>query len=314
MKKIELAKEEIQKIVATGNQLEIAKLVGEPYDPELSLPEVISEVFATDSVEPGEPYEYFVPAVQGKVVYTLVSCAVTNTQVTPASDNDLSFSTYTTERFWICLDDLLNARYNVVANKTENMLEAMDRLEVAKVIALIDAAVPVANEFAPDTGDTKLTFPKLVQMVRAMAKYAKRFVLVTGANITADLMLLNYDADKVQALKLSDIGIDKVIALDGQVVSIDGVATDVIDADVAYLIAVGDKKGNKAGDFVRRKVASLASLNADSQIVAKERIVLPSGAPASIGATQKLGWAYIMAEQFGAVVKNAQMLAKFSRP
>lgn len=318
MKKLELAqvekiKAEMKQLAVKGQKMELALLLGDPYDAELPVNSVLADIFDTSSVPAGEVVEYFVPVTAAKTVYTLVSCAVTNVAVTPGTDSDLSFSTYTTSRFYICVDDLLNARYNVIANKTENMLEALDRLEEAKAIALVDAAVPVANQFVPDSGETKLSYPKLVEMVRVMAKYGSKFVLITGANVTADVVLMDYDADKVRAIDLSKIGIEKVVAMDGQAVTLDGTPINIIDADTAYLIAVADKKGKKAGIFVRRQIGSLAALNGEAQIVAKERIVLPSDAPAAIGNDQKLAWAFVMAEQFGAVITNAKMLAKFTR-
>jgi hypothetical protein len=57
MKKMEVAEIEViqaqmKKIVANANKMELAQLVGEPYDPELPVNSVIADILETSSVAP----------------------------------------------------------------------------------------------------------------------------------------------------------------------------------------------------------------------------------------------------------------------
>ena len=131
-KKLMLAQEELkaklQEIAvsgATGNSVELARLANMPYDAEFPVPEVISAISKTATVAKGEDYEYFVVGVETKTVYTVVDGTITQVNVTPDSENDLSFSTYESPEYYVYVEKLLEAKYEPIAIKTKVAMEAL---------------------------------------------------------------------------------------------------------------------------------------------------------------------------------------------
>jgi len=310
------AREELKaKITAIAQQtvinpgLELATLANEPYDAEVPIPEVIAAVFNVASVDAGEDFDYFVQAPIGKVVYTVSSGSVTQTNVSLDSENALSFSGYDSAEEYVYLDDLLAGKYDVIALKAEVQQEALNRLEMKAVFDLLLAgAVARSNVYAWDSGDAAITFPKLVEMTRSVAKYGNKLVLITGANVTTDIMLLDYNANKQREVALINAGISAHYPVEAFTYTHSGTKT-VLDADKAILVAVSDAKGNKPGYFVRRKVNTVAM---GQDVVQKERLVISSGPAKHVGSNRKLAIGILTYENFGAVLTNTYTIAAFA--
>ena len=312
------AKEELTaSIVAIGrNQvdnpgMEVAKLANKPYDAELPVPEVIKAIFKVASVEPGEDYDYFAIDPTTKVVYTVVDGSVTQTNITADSENELSFSDYDTEESYIYLKAMLEGKYDPIALRAEDQQEVMDRLEVKAVCDLVIAgAVAKSNTYAFTSGDTKLTFEKIVEMVRSVAKYGTKNVLITGANVTTDVMLMDFDTNKQREASLASAGISEWYKVESFGFIEDVASKIVFPADKALVVAVSDSKKNKPGHFVRRKVASVAM---GQDVVSKERLVISSGPAKHVGSNRKLAIGILTYENFGAVLTNEYTSAVFKR-
>lgn len=303
----ELAKK--MKEIATSpvaNSIELAKLVGEPYDPELPIADVISAIYNTDSVGMGEDFDYFVVDEDVKEVYAVVNGSVTQTNVTPLTENTLTFSPYNTPEYYVYLEALLRGKYGILAKKRVAIMEALDRIEQYHAINCVDSAVPVANQLTLTSGKTKVDWPELVRMVRTVSKYAKpgNFVLITGANITDDLITMDYDADKNRQHTVADAGIKTWIPVEEQTVKIDTVATPIIDPDTAYLVADSDAKERRAGYFVRQRVQGLD--NAGEM----ERLTISSGQLINVGTARKMALSVLGFEMFGCVIVNSKVLVK----
>jgi hypothetical protein len=276
---------------------------------------MIAAIMNTASAEPHEHVYYFTPTLPVKKVYILSgNCNVTQEAVSPATRNDLAFTTIVTPDYYICLDELLNGDMNILDLYAEDIQEALNREEIYAVLALVDAAaVARGNVFGLDSGKLKFDYPKLVEMRKAIRKYGKTLVLVTGANVTEDVELMQYDANKFQAFNIKDV-VDMWIPLEALDVTINGTPTVVLDADTAYLVAVSDSKKNKPGYFVRRKIdgSILAGLN-DTTIVNKERAVIVTGSNKPVGSVEKFAKGIAGLEQVGIVITNSYTCAKFVR-
>jgi hypothetical protein len=269
----------------------------------------------TASAEPHETVYYFTPTLPVKKVYLLTSnCNVTQEAVSPATKNTLAFTSIVTPSYWICLDDLLNGDMNILDLYAETIQEALNREEIYAVLALVDAAaVARGNVFGLDSGKNKLDYPKLVEMRKALRKYGRKLVLITGPNVTEDVELMQYDANKFSPVNIKDV-VDMWVPVEDLQVTIGGVATDVIDADTAYLVAVSDSKANKPGYFVRRKInAAILSGTTDTTMVAKERAVIVSGMIQPLGTVESFSKGLAGFEQVGIVITNSYTCAKFVR-
>jgi hypothetical protein len=310
------AKEQMKKIAMSANREEqVASILNESYDPELPIAEMISAIMNTASAEPHESVYYFTPTLPVKKVYLLTSnCNVTQESVSPASKNTLAFTSIVTPSYWICLDDLLNGDMNILDLYAETIQEALNREEIYAVLALIDAAaVARGNVFGLSTSETKLTYPKLVEMRKALRKYGRKLVLITGPNVTEDVELMQYDANKFSPINIKDV-VDMWVPVEDLQVTIGGVVTDVIDADTAYLVAVSDSKANKPGYFVRRKInAQILAGTTDTTMVAKERAVIVSGMIQPLGTVESFSKGIAGFEQVGIVITNSYTCAKFVR-
>jgi hypothetical protein len=308
------AKEQMKKIAVSANREEqVASILNESYDPELPIAEMISAIMNTASAEPHESVYYFTPTLPVKKVFLLTSnCNVTQEAVTPASKNTLAFTSIVTPSYWICLDDLLNGDMNILDLYAETIQEALNREEIYAVLALVDAAaIARSNVFAPNSGSSKLDYPKLVEMRKAIRKYGRKLVLITGPNVTEDVELMQYDANKFSPVNIKDV-VDMWVPVEDLQVTIGGAATDVIDADTAYLVAVSDSKANKPGYFVRRKInAAILSGTTDTTMVAKERAVIVSGMIQPLGTVESFSKGLAGFEQVGIVITNSYTCAKF---
>lgn len=309
-KLIKATQETMKKIgleIATS-AFETAKIVGSPYDPSKPVAEFIGTLLAFDTVEQGEDFEYFVVDEDVKQVYTLDSnCNVTTVEITPNSETDLTFGHYTSPDMWICISSLLEAKYGVLDRKRETIRRTMDNFEAKKVIDLIDAAVPVANEHTLQTGTEKFNYDDLCAMVEDVANYGEELYLVMGTNVHKDVVLWNFDNDKNQAISVKDFDVTPIV-LRGTVKIDSGSVEAIMDADVAYLVATSDAEENKPGYFVRRKVGDLALTT-----TTKERVIINSKPIQSIGANRKMAFAIAGYESFGSVITNANTLSKFTR-
>ena len=313
---LEAAKKQMKQIAFSANREEqLASVLNESYDPELPVPEMIAAIMNTASAEPHEHVYYFTPTLPVKKVYILSgNCNVTQEAVSPATRNDLAFTTIVTPDYYICLDELLNGDMNILDLYAEDIQEALNREEIYAVLSLIDAAaVARGNVFGLDSGKLKFDYVKLVEMRKAIRKYGKTLVLVTGANVTEDVELMQYDANKFQAFNIKDV-VDMWIPLEALDVTINGTPTVVLDADTAYLVAVSDSKKNKPGYFVRRKIdgSILAGLQ-DTTIVNKERAVIVTGSNKPVGSVEKFAKGVAGLEQVGIVITNSYTCAKFVR-
>lgn len=309
------AKEDLQaRMKAIGgnpvaNSVELAKLVGEPYDPELAIADVISAVYNVDSVGIGEDFDYFIVDEDVKEVFAVVNGSVTQTNVDPLTENELTFSPYNTPEYYVYIEKLLRGKHSILAKKRVAIGEALDRIEQYHAINCIDTAVPVGNDLSLTSGKTKVDWPELVRMVRTVSRYAKpgNFVLITGANVTDDLITMDYDSDKNRAHTVADAGIKSWIPVEEQQVKIGGAATDIIDADVAYLVADSDSMERRAGYFVRQRVSALDNSGE------KERLTISSGQLLNVGIARKMALSVLGFEMFGCVVVNSKVLVKLTK-
>lgn len=293
------AKERVKKLFFSANPgLEIARTIGEPYDPEKPYPELVSRVLEVADAEVGEDVYTFDVDEDVKEVYVLVNGIVTSQAVTPNTPNLLTFSDIATKEYYITVSDLLKGKYDVLARKKVTIERSLNALELYEMINAIATACPSGNKF----DGSAFSWEDAVKMVDSVENYGDRYLLICGANIGKEITLMNYKADKNAKYTLEELGIEKV-TMRGQVKK--GSTTyDIIDSDTCYLVALADVKGKKPGMFVRRQLQGL-----DGAV--QNRVVLPSSPVMAIGSNRVLAFGEIGFEQIGLVITNAKVLAEF---
>lgn len=304
-----------RKLAGSERELFMARTIGDVYDVELPIPEVLSSIARFERAEVGEHVYYLAPDTITKTVRTIsANCNITQTKVTPNTRTEVSWTDLVSEEVYVCLHDWLKADHDVLTFNADAIMEAMDRQEIYTVLQLVDAgAVSESNTYTLDSGKTTFDYPKLVEMARSIAKYGKELVLITGGNITTDIALMNYDADKNQAVSIFDV-VNKHIPIEELSVTIDGSPTTVLSADVAYLVAVSDSKRNRSLLVARRKTEQLTEM-ADTERAdeAKERVIISSGNGMNVGSTRKYAKGFFGAEEYSATSLNDKVYAKFTR-
>jgi len=311
---MEAAQKQMKQIAFSANREEqLAMVINQSYDVEAPIADIISAIMNTASVDPFEPVYYFIPALPIKKVYILTTdCNVTHEKVTAGARNLLEMTSLVTPDYWICLHELLQGAYNILDLYAEVIQEALNRYEIYAVLQLLDAAaVAQGNVFALSSGELTLTYPKLVEIKRSIRKYGRKLVLITGANVSDNITLMQYDANKFIPVDIKTV-VDEWYPIEALEVTIDGVATPVINPDVAYLVAVSDIKGNRPGYFIRRKIsAEVLAGTTDTTIVAKERAVIVTGMIKAMGTVEKFAKGIAGFEQVGIVITNPYSVAKF---
>lgn len=304
-----------KKLAGTDRELFIARTIGDVYDIELPIPEVIEAIARVERAEVGEHVYYMVPSAITKKVNTITSdCEIEQVKVQANTRTEVTWADLVSEEVYVCLHDWLKADHDVLTFNADAIQEAMDRQEIYSVLQLIDAgAVAESNVYTLDSGKTKFDYPKLVEMARSIAKYGKELVLITGGNVTTDIALLNYDADKNQSVSIFDL-VEKHIPIEELKVTIDSVEKTVLSPDVALLVAVADSAKNRSLLVARRKTEQLTEM-ADTQMAdqAKERVIVSSGNGINVADKRKYAKGFFGAEEYSATSLNDKTYAKFTR-
>jgi len=194
--------QEARHLAGSERDLFMARTIGDVYDVEIPVPEVIESIANFERAEVGEHLFFLAPDTITKTVNTIdANCNITQTKVTPNTRTEVTWIDLVSEEVFICLHEWLKADHSVLQFNAEAINEAMDRQEIFTVLALVDAGATAEGKvFTLDSGKTKFDYPKLVEMARSIAKFGRELVLITGGNVTTDIQLLNFDADKNQAV------------------------------------------------------------------------------------------------------------------
>lgn len=326
MEKELLTAEEIQKVrshmmtaktlPAGERELFMAQTVGDVYDVELPIGDVVTAVSDVRRVGVGEDVDYLVPRDVTKKILTLgPDCEVTEEDVTPDADQEMTFQDLVSPEYLICVKDWLKGKHNILKLHATEIQEAMNRQENYSIIQLLDAAAATAgNEFTLDSNKTEFDFAKFIEMRKAIRKYGRRLVLITGCNVTEDIDTMDFNQNTQRPHLVTD-KVETWINIEDYQVEIDTVSTDVIDPDVAYLVAISDSMNRKPILFARRKTDS-CEFYPDTERIDKERLVITSGLlnTTTTGSVKRRLKKGIMGyQEYGAVMLNPNVVAKFTR-
>lgn len=312
-KEKEIVQAAFKKATAANDTTEQARLLGAVYDKELPVPSVIEAVSDVQRVDEGEKVYYLTPTDPSEKIFTIsANCTITENAMSPSTQSELSFTDLISDERYICLHDWIKAQHDVMKLNTDAILENMNRQEEYAVLQLISAAATSAgNTFTLDSGTTKFDFPKLVSMRKALLKYGRNLVLISGSNVTEDIDLLDYDSNKFRNHPIDRV-VSTHIPIEAYNVNIDSSNTDVISSDVAYLVAVSDSAARKPILFARRRTAMLTSLMNVTQET-KERVFWVSPPNNTRTSTRKGDVGVTGFGEYGGVVLNTATCAKFTR-
>jgi len=304
----------ILQMSAENREAFIAQTIGDVYDLELPIPDVVEALSDVRRADAGEHVFFLVPEDIVKELFTLTSnCEVIQEKVTPSTRQELTYTDLISKEYYVCIHDWIKGDHDVIGFYADAIMEAMNRQEDFAVLALIDAgAVSTGNVFTLDSGKSEFDYPKLIEMRKAVKKFGRKLVLISGANVTEDIDLMDFNQDTQRPFTIDRV-VDQWITIEDYKIEVDTVESSVIDPDIAYLVAVEDSAGKKPILFSRRKLEIIGDVN-DTTIVAKERAVIDTGNMISVD-TPKRKFARGKAgfQEYGAVLLNAKVVAKFDK-
>ena len=107
------------------NELEIAKILGEPRDPKKPYPELVELVCETQTAEPSDyVYQFDVLAETDKVYVITSTGEVTQENVTPDTPALMTFIDVASPEYYVKITDLASAKERTLARKVQTLNRA----------------------------------------------------------------------------------------------------------------------------------------------------------------------------------------------
>jgi hypothetical protein len=270
---------------------QIGKIIGQPIDPNLPVPQVLAEIADVENAQPGEEVKkyYLEDTNGGDSVYSVDSTgAITLFKVTPQTPAVIPFSTIQSRGERVHLDDILNSPdQSVMPRRKASITRAMDSLITKQALDLIlalDGQSGRPNQEVAVSGDL---YDTIMAMKHRVEDYGDNYILLVGSavNEAADVY------DKVNALNfnyriglfetLKQYGIQKVKIPAGVQFELDGGSpTRVLAADKLILVARNSTiTTGKPLVHVRRiispAIAQMAGLEVENAVRASYAVPLP---------------------------------------
>lgn len=300
------------------DQLEIARILGEPRDPRKPIPYLMDRVCEVDTADPEDHvYQFDVVLDTDKIYVITATGAITPENVSPETPSLLAFADLSSPEYYIKITDLAKAKEKTLARKVATINRAMNGYENYKILDLINTAVcGQGNLNDLRSGETTFNYHHLIDMIDQIIDYADNYVLVMGSQIDKDIKLWNWTDNKYHNLldAFNDLGIEKVRMRHS--VTIDDASTDVLSSAICYLVGrVTEGEPSKPVLFVRKKMDDIEILGGTITSTGEkpERLIFVSPNPVQVSGTRYLAVGVTGYEEYTAAVTNAYALSKFTR-
>lgn len=305
------AQEDTKKILLSPNPgLEVARVIGEPFDPKKRFMNLADELFTPDTASKGEDvYGWTADELTDYIITMDSTGEITSVKITPGTPSTIVFADFSTKEYYVTIKDLARGKYDVLARRKAVIGRALDKLETYKVIQAIEAGVPAGNKLTLASGQTRFKWTDFVDLCDLIADYDDGAALLVGKTIAKDIIRWKYDENKnidffpeedylkVAKGQIGRVGHVRVIVIRGQAFDLDAESKDIMPANVAYLVGSRDR----LGIFVRHELEGGL------------RLTLPSSPVMAVGAKRILSYGVIGYELVGLLLKNPKATAKFTR-
>jgi len=300
------------------DQLEIARIIGEPKDPRRPYPLLVDAVCEKDSADPDE-YVYYFDVLQDtdKIYVITANGSVTTENVTPDTPAQLTWIDLASPEYYVKVIDLAKAKEKVLARKKVTINRALNVEENRAVLALIDAAAQgQGNVNDLRSGDTSFNYEYLIDMIDQVIDYSENYVLVAGTQIDKDIKLFDWKDNKYhsriqafQELVISTVRIKQQHSRDG------GGEAAILASTSAYQVGTVTEQPGKPILFARKRMNEIDQL---SGIISTdgdqpERLVFVSPNPVQVSTTRYLAVGLTGYEEYAAAVTNPYAISKFTR-
>lgn len=301
------------------NQLELAKILGQPLDPRKPYPNLVEALCETDSADPDEHVYYYDVLKDTDKVYVITSTGeVTPVNVTPDADVEFTFVDTASPEYYVKLTDLAKSKERVLARKKATINRALNAKELHYILSLIIAGCPGGNKFSLASGEERFNITHLVDMIDVVKDYGDAYVLLVSSVVEKDIILWNWNDNKnIDIFRTFEKLNVKLQRIPNEQVTIDGTPTDLIASNRAYLISTASESsiGRKPLLFVRRRLNDLELLGGviSESGEKPERLIFTSPNPMNVGGTRYLAVGLTGYEEVVGALVNPYAIAQFTR-
>jgi hypothetical protein len=265
------------------NNLEIAKVIGQPIDASLPVPFEISAICDIETAEFGEDVYYFAAYDNNTdIVYTAGDAGeLTSNRKSPSGATALTFVGLQSDLAYVTINELQDAKdQSGLARKKAAITRSMDKYEVKRLLDVILAIASQEVELA--TADD--IYSGIMKMAHKVIDYGDNFVLLCGSTVWEAIN--SYDRDHVQSFnfRLSikemcrEYGIEIIKVVGNVALDTTTSSAAVLSATKAILVARDSKlKAGKPCLFVRRKINPEVAAQLGIPADAAERLITTVG-------------------------------------
>jgi hypothetical protein len=265
------------------NNLEIAKVIGQPIDASLPVPFEISAICDLDTAEFGEDVYYFAAYDNNTdIVYTAGdSGEITSNKKAASGATSLTFVGLQSDLAYVTINELQDAKdQSGLARKKAAITRSMDKYEVKRLLDVILAIASQEVELA--TADD--IYSGIMKMAHKVIDYGDNFVLLCGSTVWEAIN--SYDRDHVQSFNFrlsikemcKEYGIEIVKVVGNVALDTTTSSAAVLAATKAILVARDSKlKAGKPCLFVRRKINPEVAAQLGIPADAAERLITTIG-------------------------------------
>lgn len=269
------------------NQLEMAKIFGEPLDPRKPYPDIVSEICETDVAEPDEYHYYFDTTLESDVIHTITNTgAVTQVNVLPETPAALNFVDVASPEYYVRITDLASSKERTIGRKVKTIKRSLDAYETFQVIETMQAACNTSGnqiDLSASSGASTFNYEHLIIMMDSVIDFGTDYSLVAGTSIDKDIKLWDWNDNKYTSLAAALQALNVNIIRSNALVTVDASATRALGGTFAYLVAKDTEVG-KPNLFVRKKIDAIDLLGGtiEQDGGAPQRIIYVSPNPITV--------------------------------
>jgi hypothetical protein len=299
--------------------VEIAKLIGVPINPNLKVPVALSEIANLETAEPGDVvriFNYTDEDANADDIYDIGDSSLTKHAVTPVEPATLAFHGLKSNLEYVLIDEVLpEADQDALGRKKAGISNAMDKKELKRVL---DAILTFDGSGSPALPDCEVDgvstgrdlYDVIMALKHKVEDYATDYVLLCGSAVMEAID--TYDKDNADNFQYR-VGLkETLVSLGIKPIKIIGAVNGAALLDTKTAIFVGRNSTLAAGKpvtFVRRLISP--AIAAQMGVDGGERIVSVAQVPTVInaGGENLLGYACFGYESMIETITNYRAIA-----
>jgi len=305
--------------------LEIAKLIGQPINPQLPVPVALSAIADVSTAEPGDKVWYFASEdTDADEIYEVNTSTgkIVVVKKDPLADTQLTFTGLNSRKQYVLLDSVLSSPdVDVLGRKKSSISRGMDKLELKRILDAV-IALGAVGTITPASGDD--LYDVIMKAKHELEDYGDNYVLLCGSAVKEAIddydkkNAATYNYNVTLPAKLRELGIE-VVKIFGLVKT--GTATNneadtgtesrLLDSNKFVIVAKDSTiaKG-KPIIFVRRRIPEAIAKMMGADVDNAERMLSVSSDTTNVAGTDTLGYSVYGYESVVLAITNARAIKK----